>query len=69
MALLEVSIITALIGGVFAFLGLIFQSKFMQIIGGAILIYFFGVTKILPTWMMVVLVILFIYLLSKGSKT
>ena len=58
-------IIAALIG----IFGMIFRNTPMQLVGGAIFIYFLGTTGILPGWMIALLVILFIYLIRGGNKS
>ena len=60
-----VELLGAIIGGGIALGGLIFRNEIMQLVGGAILIYALGIWHILPTWMIVLLVILFIYLIVK----
>ena len=55
----------AMISALIAIFGMIFRNTPMQLIGGAIFIYFLSSTGILPTWMVILLVILFIYLITK----
>lgn len=50
------------------FLGIIFSNKIMQLVGGAIIIYTLAKSHILPGWMTAVLVILFIYMVTRKQK-
>ena len=54
-------IVSALIG----IFGMIWRNTPMQLIGGAIFLYFLNKWNILPGWMIALLVILLIYLITK----
>lgn len=62
---LAVSFFLPIIAAIIGLFGLIFRNTIMQLIGGAIFIYFLAVSKILPGWMIAVLVVLFIFLIKK----
>lgn len=59
------NLIVPLIAALIGLFGMIFRNTPMQIVGGAIFIYFLGSTGILPTWMIFLLVILLIFMITK----
>lgn len=58
-------VIGMIVGGLISIFGMLFRNSVMQLVGGAIFIYALGVLHILPTWMIVLISILFIYLVTK----
>ena len=58
-------VVNLLLGGSIGILGAIFRNPIMQLVGGAIFIYALGKLHILPTWMIVLLTILFIFMVTK----
>ena len=61
-------VIGIIVGAAFTLLGLIFRNPVMQLVGGAILIYLFGIFKIFPPWMIALLVLLFVFLIKGKGK-
>lgn len=58
-------VISMIVGGAMTLFGLLFRNSIMQLVGGAIFIYALGALHILPTWMIVLLTILFVFLVTK----
>lgn len=58
-------VVQLILGGALSLFGLIFRNTVMQLVGGAILIYALGALHILPTWMIVILSLIFLFLITK----
>ena len=58
-------LLTLTIAGILTLLGTIFRNPVMQLVGGAIIIYWLAILHLIPTWLTVILAFIFIFMITK----